>query len=195
MRLFNACLFSLAAHFFLLIAPAWFDRISAQSMTKPAIALSSEKLSSLSAAPLLLQTRIRPHPEASHRTFVEEGLSQPPQTSQSPQVPEKITHIQSRPNPHPIRQPRKLRGLALSHAQAALSKHLFYPPLAIEQGLEGEAILLLNLNEKGQVISLDLAKSSGHALLDEAALNAARKIGTFPGNPQQSLLPVTFRLQ
>jgi hypothetical protein len=32
-------------------------------------------------------------------------------------------------------------------------------------------------------------------VLDQAALDAARRIGTLPGNPRQTLFPVSFRLQ
>lgn len=91
--------------------------------------------------------------------------------------------------------PRNLRGASLRRAQAALSKHLFYPPQAVAHGLEGEVILLLSLAENGQLISASVARSSGHALLDQAALDAARNIGILPGNPRQTLFPVSFRLQ
>jgi protein TonB len=83
----------------------------------------------------------------------------------------------------------------LQHAQAALSKHLFYPPAAVEQGLEGDVVLLLALDENGRILTAEIATSSGHALLDQAALDAARQIGALPGNPRQTLLPVSFRLQ
>ena len=91
--------------------------------------------------------------------------------------------------------PRSLRGAALRRAQAALSKHLFYPPEAVAMGLEGEVILLLSLTESGQLVSAAIARSSGHAMLDHAALDAARKLGALPGNPRQTLFPVSFRLQ
>jgi periplasmic protein TonB len=91
--------------------------------------------------------------------------------------------------------PRNLQGAALRRAQAALSKHLFYPPQAVAMGLEGEVILLLSLAENGQLVSATVARSSGHALLDQAALDAARNIGALPGNPRQTLFPVSFRLQ
>lgn len=91
--------------------------------------------------------------------------------------------------------PKNLRGTSLRRAQGMLSKHLFYPPPAVAQELEGEVVLLLTLDAAGQIHALDIAKSSGHALLDEAALNAARHIGALPGNPRQTLLPITFRLQ
>lgn len=91
--------------------------------------------------------------------------------------------------------PRRLQGASLRRAQAALSKHLFYPPQAVAMGLEGEVILLLSLAENGQLVSAAVARSSGHAILDQAALDAARNIGALPGNPRQTLFPVSFRLQ
>ena len=91
--------------------------------------------------------------------------------------------------------PRALQGSSLRRATSALSKHLFYPPEAVAQGLEGDAILLLILADGGQVVDASIARSSGHALLDQAALDAARQIGTLPGNPRQTLFPVSFRLQ
>ena len=98
-------------------------------------------------------------------------------------------------NPLPPLPPRSLRGSSLRRAQAALSAHLFYPPEAVERGLEGEVILLLVLADGGKLISATVARSSGHALLDQAALDAARRIGALPGNPRQTLFPVKFRLQ
>ncbi len=91
--------------------------------------------------------------------------------------------------------PRSLQGASLHRAQAVLSKHLFYPPQAVTEGLEGEVILLLSLSENGQLVSAAVARSSGHAILDQAALDAARHIGALPGNPRQTLFPVSFRLQ
>jgi protein TonB len=88
-----------------------------------------------------------------------------------------------------------LQGSSLRRAQSALSDHLFYPPEAVARGLEGEVVLLLVLPDNGRLISADIARSSGHALLDQAALDAARRIGALPGNPCQTLFPVSFRLQ
>jgi protein TonB len=91
--------------------------------------------------------------------------------------------------------PRALKGQSLRRAQTVLSEHLFYPPQAVAQGLEGEVILLLTLADSGQLVSASIARSSGHALLDQAALDAARHIGGLPGNPRQTLFPVKFSLQ
>ena len=97
--------------------------------------------------------------------------------------------------PQRLTPPRSLQGSSLRRAQAALSEHLFYPPEAVARGLEGEVILLLTLTESGQLAAAAIARGSGHALLDQAALDAARHIGALPGNPRQTLFPVTFRLR
>ena len=97
--------------------------------------------------------------------------------------------------PRPRDPPRNLSGSSLRRAQSALSEHLYYPPQAVALGLEGDVILLLNLSDTGQLLSASIASSSGHAILDQAALDAARRIGALPGNPRQTLFPVNFRLQ
>jgi protein TonB len=97
--------------------------------------------------------------------------------------------------PRPAAVPRRLEGSSLRRAQAALTEHLFYPPQAVARGLEGDVILLLTLGDGGQLVSAAIARSSGHALLDQAALDAAQRIGALPGNPRQTLFPVSFRLR
>ena len=145
----------------------------------------------LIAAPALLAANQRPPPAPT----IAARLLPPP----APQaIAEAVSTEASKPDaaaePLPAR-PRNLQGAALRRAQAALSKHLFYPPQAVAMGLEGEVILLLSLAENGQLVSAAVARSSGHALLDQAALDAARNIGALPGNPRQTLFPVSFRLQ
>lgn len=97
--------------------------------------------------------------------------------------------------PPPATPPRELRGSALRRAQASLTNHLYYPPEAIKRGLEGEVILLLQTARDGRVVSASIARSSGHVLLDQAALEAARRLGALPGSPRQTLFPVNFRLE
>lgn len=94
----------------------------------------------------------------------------------------------------PPPKPQRLAGAQLRQAQAALSRHLYYPPEAVAKGLEGEVILLLTLSASGQLAGVEIARSSGHALLDQAALDAARRIGGLQGSKRQLLFPVSFRL-
>ncbi len=95
----------------------------------------------------------------------------------------------------PLPAPKQKQGESLRRAQASLSRHLYYPPEAVAKGMEGEAILLLTLTEAGQLLTVEIARSSGHALLDQAALDAARRIGRLPRGQRQMLFPVSFHLQ
>lgn len=73
---------------------------------------------------------------------------------------------------------------------------LFYPEEAIARGLQGEALVLLILDESGNVVAARLERSSGHAILDEAALRAVRSLRSLPAAaPREAELPVRFRLR
>ena len=110
-----------------------------------------------------------------------ESVSTNPTTPPAPQIAPSTPHAR--------------KGVPLRQAQAALTPHLFYPPDAVARGQEGEVILLLSMTDSGQLSSVEIARSSGHALLDQAALDAARQIGSLPGSKRQLLFPVSFRLQ
>jgi len=89
----------------------------------------------------------------------------------------------------------KLSGEAARAARAQLAQGLLYPLEAVERGMEGEATVLLFLDDAGNVIASRLESSSGYALLDDAALAAARGLRGLPDSaPREALLPVRFRL-
>ncbi len=92
--------------------------------------------------------------------------------------------------------PRQLTGEAALKAAEQMARELPYPAEAIERGLEGEALVLLFLDRGGNVIAARLESGSGHAILDEAALRAARQLHSLPDSaPREALLPVRFRLR
>jgi protein TonB len=92
--------------------------------------------------------------------------------------------------------PARLSGEAALKAAEQLRRELPYPREAIERGLEGEALVLLFLDASGTVIAARLEASSGHALLDDAAVRAARSLHSLPDSaPREALLPVRFRLR
>ena len=81
-------------------------------------------------------------------------------------------------------------------AQRKLSEVLFYPPEAIARGIEGEVRLLLSLDGNGTIRDAQVAASSGHTLLDEAAIKAAYAMGSLPdADAREVILPVVFRLR
>jgi protein TonB len=81
-------------------------------------------------------------------------------------------------------------------AQRKLSEHLFYPIEAKALGLEGEVRLLLILEDDGRIADVSIAASSGHPVLDKAAIRAAYAMGRADGaRSREFILPVVFRLQ
>lgn len=117
----------------------------------------------------------------------EPAAAEAPPTPPTSTVPPEPTFSRKPP-------PRELKGRALNSALAALAQQDFYPRAAIERGLEGDVVVLLSLDEDGAIAAAAVATSSGHALLDSAALAAVQRIGRLPGGARQVLLPVRFRL-
>jgi len=77
-----------------------------------------------------------------------------------------------------------------------LADGLFYPAEAIARGLEGEVVVLMLLDERGQVSAARVEQGSGQAILDAAALRAVRSLHSLPADaPRETLLPVRFRLK
>ena len=89
-----------------------------------------------------------------------------------------------------------LAGEAVRQANAQIARELLYPPEAIARGLEGQALVLLFLDGSGNAIAARLEVSSGHPLLDDAAVRAAKTLRALPDSaPREALLPVRFRLR
>lgn len=100
--------------------------------------------------------------------------------------------------PPPVKQatPRSTLRRDVAVAQKKLSQTQFYPARAVEQGIEGEVRLILKLAADGSVEDVGIAASSGHPILDNAAVKAAYAMGTLTGVAARELiLPVIFRLQ
>ena len=77
-----------------------------------------------------------------------------------------------------------------------IARELLYPLEAIERGLEGEVLVMLFLDEAGNAIAARVEASSGHKLLDDAAVRAARMLKSLPASaPREALVPVRFRLK
>ena|SRR5579871_2411830 len=90
----------------------------------------------------------------------------------------------------------RLSGEAASAAQQQLSQELLYPLEAVQRGLEGDATVLVFLDTAGNVVAARLEASSGHRILDDAALHAARMLRSLPASaPREALVPVRFRLR
>jgi protein TonB len=164
---------SLALHALVISAPAWRGKSQSQ-------------------APLTVSLR--------------EPLASPEPQYPAPQLPKPILPEKKPPRPAagPSLEPvsrqtatlQRLSGPAARIAGEQMARELLYPVEAIERGLQGEALVLLFLDESGNAVAARLEESSGHALLDNAAVRAARTLRALPSSaPREALLPVRFRLR
>ena len=75
-----------------------------------------------------------------------------------------------------------------------------YPPLAQQAGIEGQAVVKALVDTDGTIREVQILKSSGNQMLDEAALAAARKATFTPAKQRDTFvrvwvsIPMRFRL-
>lgn len=93
------------------------------------------------------------------------------------------------------------QALVLAHPLYRVNPEPEYPPLARRRGLEGTVVLEALVTPAGTVGGLLVHQSSGHALLDEAALQAVKGWRFEPGRrgaavaAMSVLVPVRFGLR
>jgi TonB family protein len=74
---------------------------------------------------------------------------------------------------------QSIRRQLLGAITSSLSKHLVYPPVARQRGWQGEVRLSVDVNHTGELKNVQIARSSGHRLLDmsaKKALNDVRQV-------------------
>ena len=84
-----------------------------------------------------------------------------------------------------------------------IEKFKLYPDEARAQGMEGETIVRLRIDRRGNIRYYVLERSTGFPLLDRAAIDMVRRSNPVPAVPNdypegdelEFLIPVTFRLQ
>lgn len=130
-------------------------------------------------------------------------LRSPPPVDQAPPVlklpepPRPVDSLKPRPaKPNQANTPKSFNQAVREHLKKLDAAGQFYPAEAIARGLEGDVQVLLVLDESGKVVAARVEQSSGHALLDEAALKAVRSLTSIPADsPHDTLLWLRFRLK
>ena len=72
-----------------------------------------------------------------------------------------------------------------------------YPPLALRMGYQGKVVLLIAVDPSGTVTSVQVKNSSGHKILDDAALEHVRahlRLRNPPGEVRNHTLDIVFRI-
>jgi periplasmic protein TonB len=86
---------------------------------------------------------------------------------------------------------------------AWLQQHRVVPPMARQLGQHGTPVLRVRINRQGAVSFFAIDRSSGFALIDDAAMDMVRRANPFPAPPAsypggallEFLIPVTFDLK
>ena len=175
----RALAISVALHALLVAAPGWRGKPLAQSAL-------TVFLREAPKAPELQTAEPLPALPAQPRLMLPEKTARPPVAAKPAAEPALGQTVSL----------HRLSGDAARRAGEQLARELLYPPEAIERGLQGEALVLLFLDESGNAVAARLEASSGHALLDDAAVRAARLLRALPASaPREAMLPVRFRLR
>jgi protein TonB len=79
-----------------------------------------------------------------------------------------------------------LRPLPKAAAAMADSDNCPYPREAVDQGLTGTVLLLVDVSSEGRPMKTKMDKSSGSEILDQATVRCVEQFGRFPAPPAGS---------
>jgi protein TonB len=122
--------------------------------------------------------------EATRKSAREPERSRAPSREARPPPAPVPPLAQPRPAPEPMPQ----KDLQAVYERLAQDDQL-YPEEAIRRGLSGEVVLIVEIGAGGRIVGASVATSSGHRILDDAALRAVRRLGGLgTGNAGRSFL-------
>jgi protein TonB len=84
-----------------------------------------------------------------------------------------------------------------TYIQRRIRDRLVYPSPARRAGIQGTTELAFTIHEDGHISAVTIQKSSGHPILDEAAIETIHAAAPFPRPPAPARLaiPIAFRLR
>ena len=113
--------------------------------------------------------------------------------------------VAPKPPPAPIIDEAREKRMLLTYGQSLskeIKRYQKYPPPAQRRGWEGTTEVVLQISADGKVTTITLGKSSGHAILDEEALDMVRRASPLPQAPPDLrgralavTVPIVFRLR
>lgn len=77
-------------------------------------------------------------------------------------------------------QQEKSKARVLSIIYKKLNQHFTYPKLAQKRNWQGKVLLSLRVSSSGEINNVQLHKSSGYSLLDQAAIDSLIKVKQLP---------------
>jgi len=114
-------------------------------------------------------------------------------TTPQPPAPATVAAPPAPPAPEPVTEPRGFAGYRNNPAPD-------YPALAQDRGLQGQVILKVQVLATGKPATINVEKSSGHKILDDAAVKAVQGWAFEPARRGQTPIdgwvkvPLNFKL-
>jgi len=102
----------------------------------------------------------------------------PPQT-----VSETVTEIRS--------EPALNRARIIARINQDYQQYFYYPKLARRRNIQGTVVLALGISAQGTINTVQLSKSSGYSMLDDAAENAMQRLQHHNQRPDRQTNSVT----
>ena len=141
----------------------------------------------------------KPSPETKapppEKPAVEPPPVTPPSVAAREEAPRRPLDLSIPADPR-ARSAERLSPQELNETLTRLSETMLYPSEALRRGLEGEVVIVVELGAEGRIVDAAIASGSGHAVLDDAAVRAVRRLGSLgPSTANRTiLLPVRFRI-
>jgi TonB family protein len=92
-------------------------------------------------------------------------------------------------------QGAKCEGVVKGNGPVLVKVFPDYPYAARDRHLEGSGLYRLNIKPDGTVSSVTVLKSTGHSLLDQAAIHAYRQWRFRPGALRSVKIPINFSMK
>lgn len=104
------------------------------------------------------------------------------------------------PGPAAERQTGRTRAgpgmdVAAGVLRAKIQARIVYPDEAVRRGEQGDVLLRIRIGSGGVPVEIGIVRSSGAALLDDAARRGVVRAAPLPGAPGWVEVPVRFRLR
>ncbi|MCA9670540.1 MAG: energy transducer TonB [Myxococcales bacterium] len=131
----------------------------------------------------------------------EKKLEPPPPTPpKKPVVAKKTPAPPAPPKARPAARVNLHGYLTSIYRRVVRYKH--YPPAARRLRLQGRVLVRMRIDRSGKLLAAEVKRSSGHAVLDRAALGIVRNAAPYAGMPTaygkpsvKIVVPVDFRLE
>lgn len=136
-----------------------------------------------------------PTPVPVMQPVAEHAVQQAPVAVATPSPPAPSPPAPAKPAPEPVIEPPRYNADYLSNPPPA------YPLAARRRGIEGTVLVRAEISAGGECQRAELKKTSGHEMLDQAALEAVKKWRFVPAKRGSQAVvawvevPITFKLE